>query len=344
MRIIIVGLGTVGQALARIIYQKRREIVKLYGFEPTVVAVVDSRGAAINLSGLNIEKLLALKKAGKSVALYPNGGRIGMSGIDVIDEVEADTVIEATPTKILDGEPGLSHIQAALKKKRSVIATNKGPLAIALPALMELADYKNVALRFSGTVGAGIPILDFGKNCLLGDRIVSIRGILNGTSNYILTRMSEGGIIMQEALKEAKKAGYAEADPTYDVNGIDTACKLVIMANWFMGRNITIKDVDIQGIDGVTSDDIAKAKAKNCVLKLIGTIEEKISVRPTLINENHPLAVNGTLNAVSFNAEYAGEITMIGKGAGGIETAGAVLRDLIDIRRNSFGIQGGKIL
>jgi len=344
MRIIIVGLGTVGQALARIIYQKRREVVKLHGFEPTVVAVVDSRGAAINLSGLNIEKLLALKKAGKSVALHHNGGRIGMSGIDVIDEVEADTVIEATPTKIVDGEPGLSHIQAALKKKMSVITTNKGPLAIALPALMELADYKNVALRFSGTVGAGIPILDFGKNCLLGDRIVSIRGILNGTSNYILTRMSEGGIIMQEALKEAQKAGYAEADPTYDVNGIDTACKLVIMANWFMGRNVTIKDVDIQGIDCVALGDIAKAKAKNCVLKLIGTIEEKISVCPTLIDENHPLAVNGALNAVSFNAEYAGEITMVGKGAGGIETAGAVLRDLIDIRRNSLGIQGGKIL
>jgi homoserine dehydrogenase len=344
MRIIIVGLGAVGQALARILYRERGKIVKFHGFEPTIVAVVDSGGAAVNQTGLNIEKLLELKGAGKSVALYPNGGRIGMSGIDVINEVEADTVVEATPTKIADGEPGLSHIQAALKKKKNVIATNKGPLAIALPALMELADYKNVALRFSGTVGAGIPILDFGKNCLLGDRIISIRGILNGTSNYVLTRMSEGGIIMQEALKEAQKAGYAEADPTYDINGTDTACKLVIMANWLLGRNVTIKDVDIQGIEGVAPDDIVKAKARNCMLKLIGTIEDKISVRPMLIDVNHPLAVNGALNAVSFNSEYAGEITMVGKGAGGIETAGAVLRDLIDIRRSVFGIQGGTIL
>lgn len=343
MRIILVGLGTVGQALLKIIYQKRREIIKLYGFEPTVVAAVDSKGAALNPLGLDIERILALKKVGKSVAFYPRDGKIDMSGSDVIEEVEADTVIEATPTKILDGEPGLSHIRNALKRKRNVIATNKGPLAIALPALMELADYKNVALRFSGTVGAGIPILDFGKKCLLGDRIVSIKGILNGTTNYILTRMSEGIVTMEEALKEAQRAGYAESDPTYDIEGIDTACKLVIMANWLIGRNVTIKDVDIQGIKNVTPDNIEKAKDKKCVVKLLGTIEEKISVCPTLIDENHPLAVNGTLNAVSFNAEYAGEITMVGKGAGGMETAGAVLRDLIDIRGSFLRTQGGNI-
>lgn len=267
-----------------------------------------------------------------------------MTGMDVIEEVEADTVVEATPTRIIDGEPGLAHIQAALRRKRHVIATNKGPLAIALPALMELADYKNVALRFSGTVGAGTPVLDFGKKCLLGDRILSIRGILNGTTNYILTRMTEGGAGMEEALKEAQQAGYAEADPAYDIEGIDTACKLVILANWLMGKNITIKDVDVQGITGVTQKRVAGAKAKDRVVKLIGAIEERAWVRPTVIDANHPLAVNGTLNAVSFNAEYAGEITMVGKGAGGVETAGAVLRDLIDIRRSVFETQGGRML
>jgi homoserine dehydrogenase len=343
MRIIIIGFGTVGQAFARIIHDERREILKLYGFEPTVVAAVDSGGAAVKPSGLDIEELLNLKKAGKSVALSHGGGRKDMSGMDAIEEVEADTVVEATPTRIVDGEPGLSHIKAALRRKRHVIATNKGPLAIALPALMELADYKNVALRFSGTVGAGTPVLDFGKKCLLGDRILSIRGILNGTTNYILTRMGEGGVTMREALNEAQRAGYAEADPTYDIEGVDTACKLVIMANWLMGRNVTIRDVDIQGITGVTPKEVAAAKAENCEVKLIGAIEEKISVRPTVVDRNHPLAVSGTLNAVSFKAEYAGEITMVGKGAGGTETAGAVLRDLIDIRRSAFGVQGGRI-
>jgi len=343
MRIIIVGFGTVGQAFARIILHKKRDILKLYGFEPNIVAAVDSGGAAIDHSGLDIEELLNLKKARKSVALYHGGGRRDMSGIDVIEEMEADTVVEATPTRIVDGEPGLSNIKAALRRKRHVITTNKGPLAIALPSLMELADYKDAALRFSGTVGAGTPILDFGKKCLLGDRILSIRGILNGTTNYILTRMGEGGVTMEEALKEAQQAGYAEADPTYDVEGIDTACKLVIMANWLMGRNVTIKDVNVEGIRSVTPKEVAAAKAEDSEVKLIGIIEEKIWVRPTVIDGKHPLAVGGTLNAVSFKAEYAGEITMVGKGAGGMETAGAVLRDLIDIRRSVFGLQGGRV-
>ena len=343
MRIAIIGFGTVGQAFAKIVHDKKREILKLYGFEPNIVAAVDSGGAAINHSGLDIEELLNLKKARKSVALYHGGGRRDMAGIDVIEDMEADTVVEATPTRIVDGEPGLSHIKAALRRKRHVITTNKGPLAIALPALMELADYKNVALRFSGTVGAGTPILDFGKKCLLGDRVLSIRGILNGTTNYILTRMGEGEATMEEALKEAQRAGYAEADPTYDVEGVDTACKLVIMANLLMGRNVTIKDVDVQGITGVTPNEVAEAKTKGCEVKLIGAIEEKIWVRPTVIDRNHPLAVSGTLNAVSFKAEYAGEITIVGKGAGGMETAGAVLRDLIDIRRSAFGLQGGRV-
>ena len=343
MRIIIIGFGTVVQPFAKIIRDKRREILKLYGFDPIIVAVADSRGAAVNSSGLDLDQLLDLKKAGGSVASHPSVGRRGMSGMDVIEDVDADVVVEATPTRIVDGEPGLSHIKAALRRKRHVIATNKGPLAIALPALMELADYKNVALRFSGTVGGGTPILDFGKRCLLGDRILSIKGILNGTTNYILTRMGEGGVTIGDALKEAQRAGYAEADPAYDVEGVDTACKLVIMANWLMGRNVTIKDVEIKGIMGVTQNEVAEAKAKDCEVKLIGAIEEKIWVRPSVIARNHPLAVDGTLNAVSFNTEYAGEITIVGKGAGGTETAGAILRDLIDIRRSFFGLQGERV-
>jgi homoserine dehydrogenase len=342
MRIIIIGFGTVGQDLAAILARKKRDILRIYGFEPSVVAAVDSAGAAVDSHGLDVERLLRLKKSGSSLADYPNSGRKDVTGIDVIEDVDADTVVEATPTRVEDGEPGLSHIEAALRRKRHVVTTNKGPLAIALPALMELAEYRTVALRFSGTVGAGTPVLDFGKKCLLGDRVLSIRGILNGTSNYILTRMSEGGVTMGEALKEAQKAGYAEADPTYDIEGIDTACKLVIVANWVIGRNVTIKDVHTSGIVGVTREDVINARAEGKAIKLLGTIEEEISVRPTVIDANHPLAVGGALNAVSFNAEYAGEVTIVGKGAGGVETAGAVLRDLIDIRRTALTLQGGR--
>ncbi len=341
MRIIVIGFGTVGQAFGRILLEKEREILKFHGFRPTLVAVVDSQGAALNPAGLNIDELLRLKKERKSVGDYPTLGRRGMSGTDVLERVDADVVVEATPTRISNGEPGFSFIKTALRMKRHVIATNKGPLAIALPALMELAEYNNVAFRFSGTVGGGTPVLDLGKKCLLGDRILSIRGILNGTSNYILTRMTEGNVPMETALKEAQEAGYAEADPTYDIKGIDTACKLVIMANWLMDRYVTLRDVEVEGITCVTPRDIALAKEKNCNVKLIGTVDEKIVVRPELIQRTHPLSVGGTLNAVTFRTEYAGEITVVGKGAGGVETAGAVLRDLIDIRRNVFSGQGG---
>ncbi len=343
MRIIIVGFGTVGQAFAKILSEKRREILKIHGFNPTLVAAVDSQGAAANPSGLDIDELLALKKAKRSVGDCHSYGRRGMSGADILEDIDTDVVVEATPTKITDGEPGFSFIKSALQMKHHVIATNKGPLAIALPALMELAEYNNVAFRFSGTVGGGTPVLDLGKKCLLGDKILSIRGILNGTSNYILTRMTESNVPMEAALKEAQKAGYAEADPTYDIKGIDTACKLVIMANWLMGRFVTLRDTEIEGITEVSPKDIAEAKEKGCNIKLIGSIEDKISVHPQFVESNHPLSVGGTLNAVTFRTEYAGEITIVGRGAGGIQTAGAVLRDLIDIRRTVLGTQGGTI-
>ncbi|MFH0897326.1 MAG: homoserine dehydrogenase, partial [Candidatus Bathyarchaeota archaeon] len=227
-----------------------------------------------------------------------------------------------------------SFIKMALKTKKNVITTNKGPLAIAFPVLMELARYNNVLLKFSGTVGGGTPILDLGKKCLLGDRIISIKGILNGTTNYILTRMTESQTPFEEALKEAQKAGYAEADPSYDVKGIDSACKLVIMSNWLMNKHVTIKDVNIKGISGIKPDDIENAKKKECVIKLIVSAnDEKLSVEPMLIPRDNPLCVGGSFNAVTFNTECSGEITIIGRGAGGVETAGAVLKDLIDIRR-----------
>ena len=146
---------------------------------------------------------------------------------------------------------------------------------------------------------------------------------------------------MDVALKEAQAAGYAEADPTYDIKGIDTACKLVILANWLMGLNVTLRDVDVQGITEITLNRIAEARAKDCNVKLIGTIDYKLSVRPQLIEMTHPLSVSGTLNAVAFKTEHSGEITIVGKGAGGTETAGAILRDLIEIRRSVFGYQGG---
>jgi len=330
----LLGFGVVGQSFARMVVHREAELVKDYGFHPRVVAIVDHEGAAINPKGLDLERMLFLKAERGTVAVSHEHGHLAMSGSDVIESVEAEAVVEVTPTNVEDGEPGLSHIKAAFRTGKHVVTTNKGPLALAMPALTELAEYNKVYLRFSGTVGAGTPILGLAKRCLLGDRIVSVRGILNGTTNYILTEMDEKRITFQQALENAQKLGYAEADPSMDVDGMDAACKLVIMANWIMNKKVTLKDVSVQGIRNITLRDLEEAAKKNCTIKLIGFIKDSLKVEPSEISRHDPLSVGGVLNAVTFVSEFAGEETIIGRGAGGMETASAILRDLLEIKQN----------
>lgn len=333
MRIILVGWGVVGQSFAKIIMHRKRELAKKFGFRPRIVGIIDKKGAAINPKGLDLEKMLTLKKERGTIATSVKNGILGMTAIKAIETVEAEAIVEVTPTNIETAEPGLSYIKTAFRTGKHAVTTNKGPLALALPALTELADFNNVYLRFSGTVGAGTPVLEFAKNCLQGDKILSIRGILNGTTNYILSEMDQKQITFNEALTSAQKLGFAEADPTMDVDGYDAAAKLVIMANWIMDKKVTIKDVKIDGIRDVSAKNIQEAKNKECTIKLIGSIEKSLKVEPIQISRHDPLAVDGALNAVTFVSESAGEQTIIGRGAGGMETASAVLRDLLDIKQ-----------
>ncbi len=333
MRIIIVGFGVVGQSFAQILLHRKKELTTKYGFRPRVVAIVDKGGAAKNPKGLDLEEVLSLKTEKGTVAANSRYGFPNVSTLDLIESIEAEAIVEVIPTNIEEGEPTLSHIKTAFRTGKHVVTTNKGPLALALPALTELADHNKVCLRFSGTVGAGTPILEFAKKCLMGDRIVSIRGILNGTTNYILSEMDKKHITFQEALKGAQKLGYAEADPTMDVEGYDSAAKLVIMANWIMDKKVTLKDVEITGIRGVTLQNLENAAKKGSTIKLLGSIEENLKVEPIQVSRHDPLAVGGALNAVTFVSEFAGEQTIVGRGAGGLETASAILRDLIDIKQ-----------
>ena len=278
MRIIVVGWGVVGQSLAQIFLNRNKELARKYGFRPRIVAIVDKKGAAIDPKGLDLEQMLFLKKEKGTIAASNQYGHPDMSTIETIESVEAEAIVEVTPTNIETAEPGLSYIKTAFRTGKHVVTTNKGPLAIALPALTELADYNNVYLRFSGTVGAGTPVLEFAKNCLQGDKIVSVKGILNGTTNYILSEMDEKHITFDEALKGAQKLGYAEADSTMDVDGYDAAAKLVIMANWIMDKKVTIKDVKIKGIRNVSAQNIENAAQNGSTIKLIGSIEETLKV------------------------------------------------------------------
>jgi homoserine dehydrogenase len=334
MRIILVGFGVVAKGVTTILARRYAEKVKDYGFNPKIVAISDIDGAVINPRGLSPEKLEVLKQT-RPISSDPEFGHPGMSAIDVIKSVEAEVVVEVTPVNIKNGEPALSHITSAFKTGKHVVTTNKGPLALAMPALTELADYNNVYFRFSGTVGGGTPILEFAKRCLAGDRILAIRGILNGTTNYILTEMSQNRVTFQEALTNAQKLGYAEREPYMDIDGFDTACKVVILSNWIMNKKITLRDVDRTGIRDVTLQELDEASKRGNTIKLLGSIDGGTStVKPMEIAKTNPLCVSGVLNAITFSTEFAGEQTLVGRGAGGPETASAVLRDLLDIRHN----------
>jgi len=331
LRIILCGFGVVGQSLVKLFNSRSEDLYARYGLKPRVVGVFDNKGAATDTIGLDLEKLIEIKKKFGTVKNYSDT-KNHMSGLEMIKNIEADVLIETTASNYKDGEPGMTHITTAMKKGMHVISVNKGPLALAFPSLMELAIYNQVIFKFSGTVGGGTPILDYAKNSLRGERITSFSGILNGTTNYILTNMARG-LSFENALKDAKEKGYVEADESLDLDGLDAAAKLVILANWVMGMKVTMPDIDCKGIRNVTTEDIKKASKNNCAIKLIASCNKELTVKPKEVHLDDPLCVNGTLNAIAFTSEHSGTQTIIGKGAGGIETASSILRDLLDIRK-----------
>ncbi|TLX70825.1 MAG: homoserine dehydrogenase [Thaumarchaeota archaeon] len=331
MRIILCGFGVVGQNFAKLLLSRSEDLYALHGLKPRVVGVFDSNGTAASSAGLDLNRLLEIKKKYGSIRKYHNKEK-DANGLEMIRGIDADVLIETTPSNYKDAEPGMSHIVNAMKNGLHVITVNKGPLALAFPSLMELAIYNQVLLKFSGTVGGGTPILDYAKNSLRGERIVSFQGILNGTTNYILTNMTNG-MTFKAALADAKKRGYVETDESLDIDGFDAAAKLVILANWIMDMKVTIKDIKRIGIRNVTTSDIKKASSNNSAVKLIASCNKDLMVSPQQIHLEDPLCVNGTLNAITFNSEHSGQQTIIGRGAGGMETASSILRDLLDIRQ-----------
>ncbi len=278
--------------------------------------------------------MLDVKKKYNSVKKYSDT-KNSIPGTEMINDLDAEVMIETTESNYKDAEPGMTHIVNGMKRGMHVISVNKGPLALAFPSLMELATYNQVLFRFSGTVGGGTPILDFAKSSLRGERIVSFDGILNGTTNYILTNMASG-MSFNDALSDAKQRGYVEADESLDLDGLDAAAKLVILANWVMDMKVTMPDIKKTGIRNIDTNDINEAIKKKSAIKLIASCNKELVVEPREISIDDPLCVSGTLNAISFTSEHSGTQTIVGRGAGGIETASSILRDLIDIRNQSM--------
>ena len=331
MRLILLGFGVVGQSFVKLLLSHSTDLYNDYGIKPKVVACADNGGIITCDQGLDLDRLLNVKKKKKSIIHYGvKGNRSEI--LDVIENIDAEVVIELTPTNIVNGEPGKNHIISAMKSGKNVITVNKGPLALEFPSLMELAEYNRIAFKFSGTVGGGTPILEFAKRCLKGDRIISFEGILNGTTNYILSKMYEG-LNFSEALQDASEKGYAEKDPTLDIDGYDAVAKLVIASNFVMNMKSTMKDVRREGIRDVKPSQVLNERKKGNAIKLIASCDGKyLVVEPKPVSMKDPICVDGILNAITFTCQHSGQQTIIGKGAGGMETASAILRDLIDIR------------
>ncbi len=332
MRAFICGFGTIGQSVAKIIKEKQDFFEKRYGEPLIIVGALDSKNFVIDQDGLDADSVIKTKCDTGRV-----GGRAYKNIEEALDSVDFDILIEVTSTDIKTGGAGLNNIRHALETGKDVVTANKGPLALHYKELISLADEHDRYLLFEGTVGGAMPIINLNKYDLAGQKIKSIRGIFNGTCNYILTKMDDGQPF-EQALKEAQQQGYAETDPTNDVEGYDSACKVVILANSIFGRNATLKDVEITGITSINSDAVALAQNNGMVIRLIGEVSAtKLEVAPRLIPRGHPLSLPGTLNTAEIITEYAGPITVSGVGAGGPETASAILSDIIDIMDERIG-------
>ena len=326
-KVFISGFGTVGQGVFELLLLKMEMLNDLGGV--MVTGIMDSKSYSVdNEKGIcGLCALGGKKLKGKC----GNTDRNGMEGKDVLDKADYDVLIECTPTNIDDGGEGLKNIRHALEQGKDVITVNKGPLALKFKELSDLAEKNGCIMRYEGSVGGAMPIINLCKEALIGQKIKSIKGIFNGTCNFILSRM-DSGMPFQQALKEAQQLGYAEADPTYDIKGIDSACKVTILANSIFGRDVSIKDVSIIGIDTITEEAISLAAENDMVIRLIGEVSDsRLSVSPRLVPKGHPLSLSGTLNMALVETDCAGPITVSGRGAGRQETASAILSDLITI-------------
>lgn len=323
IRIALLGCGVVGTQVARILLHERRSLARRVGAELTLVGIAVRDTTVPRDPAIPTDLLTA----------------------DATQLVEdADIVIE-----VMGGiDPAQSLIEHALASGASVVTANKALLAQQGPALYERASHENVDLAYEAAVAGAIPIIRPIRESLAGDNITRVLGIVNGTTNYVLDQMTRHGLTLDTAVADAQRLGYAEADPTADVEGYDAAAKAAILASIAFHSRVTAGDVYREGISRISPDDFESARDMDCTIKLLAICEklrradgtEAVSARvyPALLPNSHPLAaVGGAFNAVVVEAEAAGRLMFYGQGAGGAPTASAVLGDMVAAARNKVG-------
>jgi homoserine dehydrogenase len=317
LRVGIAGLGTVGAGVMRLLADHGKDLAGKLGRE-VIVTAVTARDRAKD-RGIDLGQAEWLADA-KSVAASP--------AIDVFVE-------------LVGGEDGPARmaVETALKAGKPVVTANKALLAHHGVELATLAETKGVALKFEAAVAGAIPVIKTLRESLASNRIQRVSGILNGTCNYILSLMQSEGRAFEDVLKEAQAKGYAEADPTFDVGGFDTAHKLAILTSLAFGTRVSLKDIYIEGIEGIRAADIEAAEDLGYRIKLLGVAQRTDSgieqrVHPAMVPVSAAIAnVNGVTNCVTIDADYVGQLTLQGPGAGARATASSVVSDILDIAR-----------
>ncbi|MEN3010749.1 MAG: homoserine dehydrogenase [Candidatus Bipolaricaulaceae bacterium] len=337
MRLCLIGYGRVGYGFVRVLHRHGGWLAQRFGFAPRIVAVHDlRRGTVLAPEGLDLERLAAAWQEDRDLGELGERGA-GLDAFAVIRESGADVVVELTPTDLRTGEPAAGYIRFALASGKHVVTTNKGPVALFGKELLALAREHGVQFRFEGTVMAGTPLFSL-VDFALAAPIRRVRGILNGTTNFLLTEM-EAGRTYAEALTEAQKRGYAEADPTADVEGHDALAKIVILANLVLEGDLRPSEVPCQGITGLDPREVRWAPREGFRWKLVaeafrteGGVAAKVG--PERLPLADPLAqVGGALNALTLELDPLGAVTIVGPGAGPEVTGHAVLSDLLAIHR-----------
>jgi homoserine dehydrogenase len=342
VRIWVVGLGTVGQWLLRAIHMQAPRLSGRYGFVPKVVGVANARdGFVYDASGLDPRTVLAFASAGRSLTEL-DGIRHWPRSAEGLAATEADVLIEVTASPADSGEPGVTHMREALRRGIPVVTSNKWPVALHGVELAELAREKGVPFRTESTVMSGTPVLSTLVDGLAGTTPTSLRGILNATANFILTRM-EQGTSYDDALTEAQDLGLAERDPTADVEGYDAMAKAMILAGRVFEKQLRPEDVVRHGISNVDRGHIDAAASEGARIKELVTLELSEAggaasltarVEPTrLTNEDRLADVSGVVNAVVCRAEPVGEVMVTGPGAGPELAGQGVLSDVIAVAR-----------
>ncbi|MHA1914146.1 MAG: homoserine dehydrogenase [Promethearchaeota archaeon] len=329
VKICLIGKGIVGVSFLKLLNEKNADFNESFGFNFVVTSIVEEDGALIQEDGINLNEVLTMDEKFRDLPYWDKN----VKPDEIFSRLDIDVCIEATPTNHKTGEPGLSHIIGALNNGIDVISSNKGPFYLEYDNIKHLAKQNACNVLYEATVASCVPALGI-KNSIIGNEIVSIKAILNGTCNFILSRMTAEGVDFTLALKEAQELGYAEADPSLDIEGFDAAGKLVILANDLLGWHKNINDVKVEGISNITPHAIDLAKSDGLVIKHLAIAEKnELKVEPRLINKHSSLNIRGNLNVIELETKFAGPLTLMGRGAGGQEAASAIINDLISITK-----------